>query len=76
MGDPSRYPEIRTARHLYALRWLGGCLARSAMIKLFYVSGSTTTSLTSTRARSWSFKLEMLTFVGIRSWSTYHNVRY
>eukprot|EP00962_Isochrysis_galbana_P017171 scaffold4939_cov121-Isochrysis_galbana.AAC.2 len=22
MGDPSRYPEIRTARHLYALRWL------------------------------------------------------
>jgi len=22
MGDPSRYPEIRTARHMYALRWL------------------------------------------------------
>jgi len=22
MGDPSRYPEIGTARHMYALRWL------------------------------------------------------
>eukprot|EP00962_Isochrysis_galbana_P020884 scaffold6130_cov112-Isochrysis_galbana.AAC.3 len=22
MGDPSRYPEIRTARHMYALQWL------------------------------------------------------
>jgi len=22
MGDPSLYPEIRTARHMYALRWL------------------------------------------------------
>eukprot|EP00962_Isochrysis_galbana_P023428 scaffold7079_cov128-Isochrysis_galbana.AAC.10 len=22
MGDPSRYPEIRLARHMYALQWL------------------------------------------------------
>jgi hypothetical protein len=22
MGDPSRYPEIRAARTVYALRWL------------------------------------------------------
>jgi len=22
MGDPSRYPEIRMARHMYALQWL------------------------------------------------------
>eukprot|EP00962_Isochrysis_galbana_P005205 scaffold1419_cov95-Isochrysis_galbana.AAC.2 len=22
MGDPSRYPEIRHARHIYALQWL------------------------------------------------------
>eukprot|EP00962_Isochrysis_galbana_P004849 scaffold1327_cov135-Isochrysis_galbana.AAC.5 len=42
----------------------GGCLVRFAMIKPFYVSGSTTTCPTSTHARSWSFKLEMLTFVG------------
>eukprot|EP00962_Isochrysis_galbana_P041525 scaffold15267_cov118-Isochrysis_galbana.AAC.13 len=22
MGDPARYPEIRMARHMYALQWL------------------------------------------------------
>eukprot|EP00962_Isochrysis_galbana_P044271 scaffold17121_cov122-Isochrysis_galbana.AAC.6 len=36
------------------------------MTVLFYNSGSTTICPTSTRARSRSFKLEMLTFVGLR----------
>eukprot|EP00962_Isochrysis_galbana_P039567 scaffold14199_cov118-Isochrysis_galbana.AAC.3 len=40
------------------------------MTVLFFKSGSTTICPTLTRARSWSFKLEILTFVGARDPST------
>eukprot|EP00962_Isochrysis_galbana_P013440 scaffold3811_cov116-Isochrysis_galbana.AAC.4 len=63
MGDPSRYPEIRLARHMYALQWLPRDIRDDSLI--FFNSGSTTICPTSTRARSRSFKLEMLTFVGL-----------
>eukprot|EP00962_Isochrysis_galbana_P048097 scaffold19937_cov127-Isochrysis_galbana.AAC.10 len=62
MGDPCATP--RSVLRATCMR-CSGCRARFAMIDLFYNNnGSITTCPTSTRSRSWSFKMEMLTFVG------------
>eukprot|EP00962_Isochrysis_galbana_P014934 scaffold4278_cov129-Isochrysis_galbana.AAC.3 len=64
-GRPLALPgDSPRARHMYALQWRG-CRATFVMAVLFYNNGSTTTCPTSTRARSRSFNLEMLTFVGL-----------
>jgi|EP00962_Isochrysis_galbana_P055768 hypothetical protein len=64
MGDPSRYPEIRMARHIYALhlQWLPREVRDDRPLLQQWID--TTIYPTSTRARSWSSKMAMLTFVG------------
>eukprot|EP00962_Isochrysis_galbana_P035168 scaffold12014_cov114-Isochrysis_galbana.AAC.1 len=63
MGDPSRYPEIRLARHMYALQWLPRAIRDDRPLLQSTVDRQQ--HVLSRRARSRSFKLEMLTFVGL-----------
>eukprot|EP00962_Isochrysis_galbana_P031677 scaffold10322_cov117-Isochrysis_galbana.AAC.2 len=79
-GRPLALPgDSPIARHMYALPLrvtrCSGCRVPFVMIVLLCNNGSTTTCPTSTRSRSRSFNMEMLTFVGtLGSWSTYHNL--
>eukprot|EP00962_Isochrysis_galbana_P028116 scaffold8864_cov122-Isochrysis_galbana.AAC.4 len=61
MSDPSRYPDIRTARLVYALQWLPRDFRDDKWLRQQW---STTTCPTSMAARSPFFKMKTTPFVG------------
>jgi hypothetical protein len=70
MGDPSRYPEIRTARHLYALRWLPREIRDDQTLLHQWIDNNLSyldaRALVVLQAGDADFRRD--------SWSTYHNL--
>eukprot|EP00962_Isochrysis_galbana_P021420 scaffold6320_cov126-Isochrysis_galbana.AAC.3 len=64
MGDPALYPEVRTARFLYAMQWLPRDFTADYQARQLWIDN--TTSPISTASRSPTFITTMLTFVGTR----------
>jgi len=62
MGDPALYPEIRMARHMYALQWLPREIRDDRPLLQQWINNNM--SYLDARALVWSFKMEMLTSDG------------
>jgi len=64
MGDPALYPDIRLARHMYALQWLPRAIRDDVPLMHLWITINNNMSYTSTRSCLRSFNTMMLTFVG------------
>jgi len=74
MGDPSRYPEIRMARFLYAMKWLPPDLRADYQLRQLCNNGSTTTCQSYLDALALAFLQDRdHSYRSNNTWPEYHN---
>eukprot|EP00962_Isochrysis_galbana_P032223 scaffold10560_cov133-Isochrysis_galbana.AAC.13 len=70
MGDPSRYPEIRAACTIYALRWLPRDIRDDRLLLQQWIDNN----MTYLDARALAVFQDGDHDYRLDSWSTYHNL--